>query len=361
MSIFRRVIDKLRYDQFALGGLGNCVSPGSSPCCGCAVKFCFSNCASGGPNVGYTVNVLSGTTTLGTGTTGADGCCTISGLSAGNFTVNFVNGAGQTINGATRTLACNGTVTTPAPCCIKICFNGCAGGGLPCAGMVVTLTLGGQTAFQGSTDSTGCVHVPVPSIGSTNYTLSLGNLPPGYAFTPITQAFSCSTGSYTFGVSAAPNYTPCCTGIPSLTPMTLTDANGSWSFAFFSASNSYAVYYTVSNALAMDPSCNLITGPIIVGYSSSSCNTTGSFTITRLWTAQKSSTTDPNIRYMGGTASGGNAFPYNQACASFTHQDSASITFSTPQCGAFGPFSGSLTASGSNWLADPVGGAVSIS
>ncbi len=88
---------------FSLGNIGH-------PCCcgGCNTIICVTGC--GANIVGATVTIKSGATVIGTCTTVAGGCCTITIPSAGTYTV-VVSAAGWTTNTSSHSLTCGGTTT----------------------------------------------------------------------------------------------------------------------------------------------------------------------------------------------------------------------------------------------------------
>jgi Carboxypeptidase regulatory-like domain len=152
---------------FGLGGLGG----GSNPCCcgGTTTPFCVTVCG-GIPLVGAVVTVSSGGTTYGTCTTTAPlGCCNISGLSAGTYTVS-VTFDGSTIYSASRSITPGSPVTIAATSGANVVYVCCGGYVIPAS---LTLTDGvGSIPFVWeslSSPSTwyGCQTVTVLSCTTT--------------------------------------------------------------------------------------------------------------------------------------------------------------------------------------------------
>lgn len=91
-------------------------------CCSCKSVVCVVMCGTI-PVYGATINALSGGTLVATCTTDATGCCNL-GVS-GTFTIQVVVG-GSIAYQATRTLACNDTITIPLPSTNMVCCGGYA-------------------------------------------------------------------------------------------------------------------------------------------------------------------------------------------------------------------------------------------
>jgi len=106
------------------GGLG---MPGGGMCdCGpCSTSICVEACT-GSYVDGATVQIKSGATVIGTGTTsGVPPCCTITIPSAGSYTV-VISGTNLTTHTSTQTLACNSTVTINVnPSSLALCCGDC--------------------------------------------------------------------------------------------------------------------------------------------------------------------------------------------------------------------------------------------
>lgn len=114
---------RLLLDQFAMGGLGNCATPGSTPCCGCVTNICVSAvCPSATISLqGATINIAG----VGSCTTNSSGCCQFSSWTTGSYSITVVY-QGVTVFSGTRTItAChtNNIVITSVPSGFICCGN----------------------------------------------------------------------------------------------------------------------------------------------------------------------------------------------------------------------------------------------
>jgi hypothetical protein len=105
---------------FTINALGCC-------CGGCTTTICVNGCGAA-LGAGDTVNIISGSTTVATGTTGSGGCVTLSIPAAGSYTVQVIDPNFGTKE-FTETLTCGGTVTvrlgatpTNGTCCDNCIF-----------------------------------------------------------------------------------------------------------------------------------------------------------------------------------------------------------------------------------------------
>jgi hypothetical protein len=101
------ILPRLRLDQFSLGGLGNCATPGSTPCCSSPCKVCVTACV-GVHVAGLTVVVKSGSTTVFTGSTDSTGCVVLTGVGSGSYTIEVWNGGTMMFSGPR---SCPGTIS----------------------------------------------------------------------------------------------------------------------------------------------------------------------------------------------------------------------------------------------------------
>lgn len=135
-----------RRGQFSLGGLGNCASAGTWPCCA-SDKICVTACG-GKPLDGATINLRTGSTTgpiVATGTTDSTGCW--SPAPSGTYYVEVVYG-GYSLYNASRTVS--GTLSIAVSGSSIIC---CAGYVIPAS---LTLTdVVGSIVFNYSSGASG--------------------------------------------------------------------------------------------------------------------------------------------------------------------------------------------------------------
>ena len=110
--------------------------PGLCGCCGERRRtFCIVDLRVEDPIVGAVVDVYSGATLEGScTTTGPGGCCTISGLSSGTYTITVTSGS-QSFSVGLAVTAGN-TYTIQATCCINICVLNCNGTPYTCMATV---------------------------------------------------------------------------------------------------------------------------------------------------------------------------------------------------------------------------------
>lgn len=106
-----------------IGGLCGCCGP---------TTFCVAVCSTSSGLAGALVQVKSGSTVLGSCTTGPGGCCQIAGLSSGTYTV-VVTYGGSTVFSGSKTITAGGTVNVFAatPATIQCCPGASASCGIP--------------------------------------------------------------------------------------------------------------------------------------------------------------------------------------------------------------------------------------
>lgn len=134
--------------------------------CGCS-PVTFTVVCGTTPVVGASVSVSSGGTTVASGTTNGSGQATLAIPSAGTYTVAASGGTPNCNPGfsGSMALACGATYTLQCCCTEKVCVTACPTGAA-IAGASVAIKSGGTTVSSGTTDSTGCVILNIPSGGS---------------------------------------------------------------------------------------------------------------------------------------------------------------------------------------------------
>jgi hypothetical protein len=196
-------LPRLRLDQFALGGLGACATPGSTPCCGgggCGVTICVAGCPSGTP---LTANV----TVVGEGSCStfaiSGGCCTVPlPDGAGTYPV-AITASGYKPWGGNLALTCGGTATVtlqPSTASPSVSFAvlGCCSAALP--GATITLS-DGQSC---TTDAGGDCDFWLGAAGTYGYTVTG---PCGSRFIAATGTVTlaaCVTATTSIGVGLLP-------------------------------------------------------------------------------------------------------------------------------------------------------------
>ncbi len=171
---------RLRLDQFALGGLGVCATPGSTPCCSSPCKVCVGVCPSNVHVAGLTVVVKSGATTVFTGTTDATGCVALTGVGSGTYTIQVFNGGTMIFSGSR---ACPGTITiaitSPSN---SFCCSSC-----PIPNTLFLTDNAGTTTLTGTSGTwTGSHFLSIAGMTTT------GNCPPAFPVTCMCVAATIS-------------------------------------------------------------------------------------------------------------------------------------------------------------------------
>jgi hypothetical protein len=336
-------------------------------CCGGTTNLCVVACGAVLP--GATITVVG----VGSCVTNSFGCCQITGLTPGTYTVTIAYGGATTRLPSTTITA--GTNTFTLDCCIKICLLCCSNSPYTC-GATVTLknATSGATLASGTSDpTTGCIQFDVaaasllPLIGGQQKATIVVDPTndSAYATYTGTSVVSCSpTSPITISLQPASSMMQCCICVPINNSLTLTDTNGSWPFVFCNPGGigtaGWMACYTIS------------IGSVCVG------GTIGTGTIAIYYFMQCTGPTVTIRRYWW-IATGGGAFPpvyvqsscitisgcpatINGACSYIggIGTELSQATPTPPACSPFS-FSGSLTPGAGNHLPDPVGGTVSIS
>jgi hypothetical protein len=138
-------------NALSLGGIG-------SPCCcggGCTTTICVRNgCVSSGGIVflpGVFVQISSGSTVISGGTTGSNGCVTLSIPSADTYTVHYQIPGGSLFNEGSEALTCGGTKTIIEEDTVDFVCCGSSAGACPIPRAMTLTDANGSYAFDFNT------------------------------------------------------------------------------------------------------------------------------------------------------------------------------------------------------------------
>lgn len=338
-------------------------------CCGsCACQTIAVRC-SGSAVSGATVTITSGGTTVFTGTTDGSGQVTPC-LAAGTYGISISGGTCTHSINTTITLACGGSYSFDCCCAaITVCLLCCDGSTVYSCGATVTLTdSGGATVATGTTGGSGCV------------TLDPTNTPATITITPTSPNYCTYTGTAP-ACGASHTYTLACNCpgvlnsiqcqcIPVPKTLTLSDANGSYSFVYQTSGPFAGYWYCTGTSTPVSPvvvspglSCLCNQTAQVGYYYTGLCVAGAAFRVTRYWNSCQANACGGVAQYAGGiggtqgcACSNVGALP----CTATGGLDNAQANLTINECVAFS-VSGSLAAGASNCMPDPVGGTVSIS